>query len=84
MKYLLIFSIVIPNLIMANTDAEKGKVKFKNSKEINFEELLIQGQIKRPEISIVTGNENKEEDSLLKLRENFTDRMAMDFGEEIK
>ncbi len=59
------------------------KVRYKEGKELNFEELLIQGQLKRPDIQIVTGNEADDTNGLLRLRENFMDRMAVDYGETI-
>lgn len=61
--------------------APAGKVHYKAGKDVNFEEMLIQGQMKRPELSVVTGNEAQGADGLLRLRENFLDRMAEDFGE---
>ena len=66
----------------APTDS-KTTVKYKSGKDINFEELLIQGEIKRPELSVVTGDESTGTDGLLRLREDFKDRIAVDFGEEI-
>lgn len=68
----------------AATPAPQGKVKYKSGKDINFEELLIQGQLKRPEIAVVTGNVDNSGDGLLRLRENFLDRIAVDNGEEIQ
>ena len=59
------------------------RVRYKEGKELNFEELLIQGQLKRPDIQIVTGNEADDTNGLLRLRENFMDRMAVDYGETI-
>lgn len=56
----------------------------KNLKDIQFESLLIQGEIKRPDIAIVTGDAGDNMDGLLRLREDFTDLMAQDAGEEIK
>ena len=41
-----------PDLSKA-TEASAAKVKYKAGKEMNFEELIIQGQLKRPEISVV-------------------------------
>ena len=61
--------------------AQPGKVKYKTGKDVNFEELLIQGQLQRPEISVVTGNTQEGTDGLLRLRDNFLDRVASDFGE---
>ena len=58
-------------------------VRYKGGKELDFEELLIQGQLRRPELSVVTGNTNKGGDGLLRLRENFLDRLAADSGEEV-
>ena len=59
-----------------------AKVHYKSGKDVNFEELLIQGQLKRPEVSVVTGNIRQGADGLLRLRENFLDRVAQDAGEE--
>jgi hypothetical protein len=61
-----------------------AKVKYKAGKEVDFESLLIQGQLERPEITVVTGQVDKGADGLLKLRENFLDRVASDQGEEAK
>ncbi len=65
----------------AATDAN-AKIHYRAGKDVNFEELLIQGQLKRPEVSVVTGNVHEGDDGLLRLRENFLDRVATDSGEE--
>ena len=62
--------------------AQNKNIRYKSGKEVNFEELLIQGQIRRPEISVVTGSTEKGTDGLLRLREDFLDRVAEDQGEE--
>jgi hypothetical protein len=59
-----------------------AEVRYSAGKDVNFEELLIQGQLKRPEISVVTGNVQQGADGLLRLRENFLDRVTADSGEE--
>lgn len=59
-------------------------VKYTTGKDVDFEKLLIQGEIKQPEVSIVTGNIQQGTDGLLRLRENFTDRISMDGGEELQ
>lgn len=56
-------------------------IKYKSGKDVGFEELLIQGQLKRPEIAVVTGNAAQGADGLLRLREHFLDRVAIDQGE---
>lgn len=68
----------------AESDEEKKGVRYKQSKDINFEKLLIEGQNRRPEISVVTGNVSQGDDGLLRLRTNFVDRIAEDAGEEVK
>jgi Flp pilus assembly protein TadB len=60
------------------------KVKYKSGKELRFDELLIQGQMKRAEMSIVTGDPAELSDGLLRLRENFLDHAAADLGEEVQ
>ena len=62
----------------------KSRIRYKSSKEINLKEILIQGKIDRPNLSVVTGSVAKENSGLLRLRKNFLDRISMDFGEEIK
>jgi hypothetical protein len=63
--------------------ANATKVKYKSGKELRFDELLIQGQMKRAEMSIVTGDPAELSDGLLRLRENFLDHAAADLGEEV-
>lgn len=62
----------------------KSKVKYKKGKKINFESLLIEGEQKKPEMSVVTGNVGEKDLGLLKLRKNFNDYMANSSGEKIK
>ncbi|MCC6277114.1 MAG: hypothetical protein IT289_04265 [Oligoflexia bacterium] len=64
------------------SNGQESKVKYKAGKDLNFEELLIEGQLKRPELGVVTGDEDQNQNGLLKLRENFVDRIAADSGEE--
>ena len=75
-------------LLLVSMDAmaeKKGRnVRYRKSKKINFEALLIEGQIKRPEISVVTGNVGEDVDGLLQLRVDFHDQMAVNAGEKIK
>jgi hypothetical protein len=62
----------------------KPKVKYKKGKKLNFESLLIEGEQKKPEMSVVTGNVGEKDLGLLKLRQNFNDYMANSSGEKIK
>jgi hypothetical protein len=56
----------------------------KDLKDIQFESLLIQGQVQRPDLAIVTGDPGDNLEGLLRMRTDFTDLMAQDAGEEIK
>lgn len=68
----------------AFTKDGKAKIKYKKGKKLNFESLLIEGEQKKPEMSVVTGNIGEKDLGLLKLRENFNDYMANDSGEKIQ
>lgn len=61
-----------------------AKVKYRKSKKIDFESLLIEGERKRPEMSVVTGNIGEKDSGLFRYRENFLDVMANDLGEEVQ
>jgi hypothetical protein len=69
-------------------DSTEGKapaeptVRYKAGKDLNFEQLVIEGQLKRPELSVVTGDSDEGANGLLRLRENFVDRMAEAAGED--
>ena len=58
------------------------KVRYRGGQNVSFDQLLIQGQLQRPEISVVTGDEGRGDEGLLRLREHFLDRMAIDQAEE--
>lgn len=60
------------------------QVKYKSGKAVDFEELLIQGRLKRPEVTVVTGDSGNGTDGLLRLRESFIDRMSVDMGEAVQ
>ena len=69
-----------------NTDESKDvvKVKYKESGRIDFESLLIEGERKKPELSVVTGNTGEKDTGLMVFRKDFKDMMANDFGEVIE
>lgn len=82
-------SFVKINLILAFLALTAAQTAFsaeenKNLKDIQFESLLIEGQVQRPDIAIVTGDPGNDLDGLLRLRSDFNDLMAADAGEEIK
>lgn len=75
-------------LVLISSDAwsknEIKKPKYKSGKRIDFESLLIEGEKKKADYAVVTGNLGEDDFGLLKLREDFLDVMADDTQEEIK
>ncbi|MCR9203589.1 MAG: hypothetical protein NXH75_03360 [Halobacteriovoraceae bacterium] len=66
------------------SEVQKSKVKYKAASRIDFESLLIEGERKKPEMAVVTGNLGEKDSGLLKFRKDFLDVMADDFGEAVK
>jgi hypothetical protein len=64
-------------------EKESG-IRYRKSKDIDFEALLIEGENKKADIAVVTGNLGEDDLGLLKLREDFKDFIANDAGEEVK
>ena len=60
------------------------KIKYKDAGRIDFESLLIEGERKKPELSVVTGNIGEKDNGLMVIRKDFGDMMANDFGEVIQ
>jgi len=65
-------------------DAAVVKVKYKDSSRIDFESLLIEGERKKPEMSVVTGNLGEKDRGLMVYRTDFIDMISNDFGEVIE
>ena len=85
MKHIMIFLIlVISPLVLADENREGVKIKYKESSRIDFESLLIEGERKKPELSVVTGNTGEKDSGLMVFRKDFTDMMANDFGEVVE
>jgi hypothetical protein len=84
-----VLGVLVAAWAMAAPAGEQGgapvaAVKYRSGKEIRFDELLIQGQMKRPEVSVVTGDQAEFSNGLLRLRENFLDHAANDLGQEVQ
>jgi hypothetical protein len=91
MKHILFLSFVLSSLAAFGAQSEEAKeipsntkVKYKESGRIDFESLLIEGERKKPEMSVVTGNIGEKDSGLLVERKDFDDMMAEDFGEVIE
>lgn len=72
-----------PYSLCAETQKEKNHVKYRSQGRLDFESLLIEGERRRPEMSVVTGNIGEKDSGLLKFRKNFLDKMARDLGEKV-
>ncbi len=83
-KLILLLILIISFSASAAENKTKSKVKFKASSRIDFESLLIEGERKKPEMAVVTGNIGEKDSGLLKFRADFTDVMADDLGESIE
>lgn len=90
MKTILLLIALIPTFAYAASDEQiaeavkSNKVKYKQSGRIDFESLLIEGERKKPELSVVTGNVGEKDNGLMVIRQDFQDMMAEDFGEIIQ
>lgn len=63
-------------------DGTNTKVRYKQGQDVNFEKLLIQGQLQKPSVTVVTGSVQQGGDGLLRIRKEFMDRISGDYGEE--
>lgn len=82
----ILLAIVLLGLGQGSLAQEKKapKVKYKAAGRIDFESLLIEGERKKPEMAVVTGNIGEKDSGLLKFRTDFLDVMADDFGEAVE
>ena len=77
---LLLLTLLAQN-VMAN---EVKKPKYKSGKRIDFKALLIEGEKKKADFSVVTGNIGEQDFGLLKMKEDFYSEMKTDIKEEIQ
>lgn len=90
MKKLLFLILIAPLFAFSASDEQvqeavkTNKVKYKQSGRIDFESLLIEGERKKPELSVVTGNVGEKDNGLMVIREDFQDMMSDEFGEIIE
>ena len=61
----------------------KDRVHFKKSKKLDFSSQTVEGNLQRPETSLITASENLTTNGILRLRENFIDKYSADVGETV-
>jgi hypothetical protein len=81
---LMMATLMFAQITVADDGDKKSKVKYKAASRIDFESLLIEGERKKPEMAVVTGNIGEKDSGLLKFRKDFLDVMADDFGEAVE
>lgn len=92
MKHIILFVILVLPLVVNGQEVKEEvkevpktqKIKYKESGRIDFESLLIEGERKKPEMSVITGNIGEKDNGLMVFRTNFQDMMANDFGEVVE
>jgi hypothetical protein len=62
---------------------ENEKIHYRAAKDVSFDRLLIEGEMKRPDMHVVTGDSKQGSDGMLRLRQDFLDHINNDLGEEI-
>lgn len=63
---------------------EIKKPKYKSGKRIDFKALLIEGEKKKADFSVVTGNVGEQDFGLLKMKEDFYSEMKTDIKEDVQ
>lgn len=77
------YALTLLTLAFSSVAEDKEALKFKAKSKLDFETLLIEGEEKKPGLSVVTGNLGEKDFGLLKIRAQFHDAMTDDIGEEI-
>ncbi|HEX4924067.1 MAG TPA: hypothetical protein VFV50_08275 [Bdellovibrionales bacterium] len=82
MRLLLACTLVaLAQAALAAPEAQGPKAKFKQGKDVNFDSQVVEGQIYRPDLSVVTGDTALGGFGALKLRDDFKDRVASENAE---
>lgn len=69
----------------ATEEPEKNvKVRYKKRTQVDFSSQNIEGKIRRPETALIEASEAVGDQGVLRLRENFLDKIASFSGEEVK
>ena len=64
--------------------SKKTKVVYKSGERLDFQSLLIEGEKKKANFSVVTGNLGEIDLGLLKIREDFVDYMKDSIREKVQ
>jgi hypothetical protein len=78
------FSLLLLFIFSIQSLRAEDETKYSGGSKLDFEALLIEGQVKRPEVSVVTGDLDSEIEGLIRMREDFVDKMSLNLGEELQ
>ncbi len=83
MSRVLFFVVISSSLVtaMAAPAPNEQSTKFKKGKDMSFDSQLVEGQIYRPDLSVVTGDTVLGGTGVLRFRTDFADRALSDTGE---
>lgn len=79
-----LFLFCLSSTVFAQNEKKGKKINYRASKRLDFQSLLIEGEKKKAQFSVVTGNLGETDFGLLRLRENFHDFMQDDIREEVQ
>ncbi len=66
-------------------NADKNvKIKYKKRTQVDFGAQNIEGKLRRPETALIEASESVNDQGVLRLRENFLDKIASFSGEDVK
>lgn len=60
------------------------KVRYRKRTQVDFSSQTIEGKVRRPETSLISASEGVNDQGVLRLRENFLDKLAAFSGEDVK
>ncbi len=80
----LVFSLFAGSISFAVDDQAPKKVRYKKGKQLDFDSRSVQGDLRRPDVAPVIGDESNKNNGILRLRENFLDKMAVTAAGDIE
>jgi len=82
-KLLFTFAVAMPLLAAAQEKAEKPqpKIEYEKKTVINFEDDTIEGDLKRPDGEYVEARRRVDHSNLIKIRENWRDKVMQASGD---
>ena len=81
MKLIAIVLLVTPVLAWADDKEKEGNVKYAKTQTINFEDDTIEGDLTKPDGEYVEARKKVKHSNLIKIREEFKDKVMQSVGE---